>query len=322
MVERGDLQVRRHVGDRVRDHRHRQQGQVRQIGQHRLVDGELLGGQGRGRAHPHAHVRRMVGRLDEPAPAGVAGEAHVEGVPLVPQRRGPVAPPADVEEARAVVRGRHLRGDRVGVVEPRLHLVEGVGAGEDRAPVLERGDAAHGEGAPVAQRLDGVLDVAVGLAGADEVGVEGVRDPPGGHGAVGGHEGLGEHLPAVGALHHRARMTPDEDAVGLGAQAQQINEFSCCSRHVTTLPRRTPRRGDHRVRPAGRGAGRTRWRRIIPVGPQCRRAYRSSSSPSPASPVRVRADEWKTVSENTVPENPVTGEGPSPGPPCLSLIHI
>ncbi len=67
---------------------------------------------------------------------------------------------------------------------------------EDRLAVLDGDDAAGGEGPAVADAVDGVDDGCAGVAGAQEVGVQGVRRAVVGHGAPGGDQGLGGDLAA------------------------------------------------------------------------------------------------------------------------------
>ncbi|GAA3062019.1 hypothetical protein GCM10020000_51640 [Streptomyces olivoverticillatus] len=76
---------------------------------------------------------------------------------------------------------------------------------EDRLPVLDGDHAPGGEGAPVADAVDGVDDRHRGVAGAQEVGVQGVRGAVGGDGAPRGDQRLGRDLPAEDAGHEDGR---------------------------------------------------------------------------------------------------------------------
>src|SRR5207245_4180763 len=82
------------------------------------------------------------------------------------------------------------------VLEPLLVQLERRRQREDRLAVLDREDAAGGEGPAVTHALGLVDDRYAGVAGADEVGVQGVDGAVARHGADGGDEGLPRHLAA------------------------------------------------------------------------------------------------------------------------------
>ena len=77
--------------------------------------------------------------------------------------------------------------------------MEGSGHGEDRLAVLDGNHAAGREAAAVADAVDLVDDRHRGVAGAQEISVEGMREPPV-HGAMRGHQRLADHLAAEHAL--------------------------------------------------------------------------------------------------------------------------
>ena len=82
---------------------------------------------------------------------------------------------------------------------PWLVLLERRFEVEDRAPALDRGDAARGEALAVARAVDLIEDGGLRIARAQEVGVEGVRRVALDR-ASGGGQRLAEHLPAEDAL--------------------------------------------------------------------------------------------------------------------------
>ena len=87
-------------------------------------------------------------------------------------------------------------GIGVGVVEAGLVLLEGRDHRQDRLSALQRVRAAGAERTAVPQPLDGERDGFAHVAGAQEVAVQGVRQPGLGHRAARGEERLREHLAA------------------------------------------------------------------------------------------------------------------------------
>ena len=91
-----------------------------------------------------------------------------------------------------------------------LVLLEGSLQVEDRAPVLDRDDAAGGEALAVARAVDLVEDGRLRIPRAQEVGVEGVRRIPLDR-AAGGDQGLAQHLPPEDALRALLRAAAAEE---------------------------------------------------------------------------------------------------------------
>ena len=95
---------------------------------------------------------------------------------------------------------------------------------EDRLPVLDGDDAARGEGAAVADPVDGVDDRRARVPGAQEVRVQGVGGPVVGDGASGGDERLGRHLAAEDAGDEGRAGCAAEDVLLDLLQVEQIEE--------------------------------------------------------------------------------------------------
>ena len=77
--------------------------------------------------------------------------------------------------------------------------MEGAGHVEDLLAVLDGDDAPRRETAAIAGTVDLIDDRDLRVAGADEIGVERMAQPLF-HGAVGRHQGLGDHLAPENAL--------------------------------------------------------------------------------------------------------------------------
>ena len=105
----------------------------------------------------------------------------------------------------------------LGHLEARLQV-------EDGLAVLDGHDAPGGERAAVADPVDLVEDRHLRVAGPQEVGVQGVDDPPGLHGAGGGDERLTGHLPAEHALAVLVGGQPAEDVHLDRLEVEQLHE--------------------------------------------------------------------------------------------------
>lgn len=119
---------------------------------------------------------------------------------------------------------------------------------EDRLAVLDGDDAAGGEGAAVANAVDGVDDGRAGVAGAQEVRVQGVRRAVLGDGAPGGDQGLGRDLAAEDPGHDGRAAGAAEDVLLDALQVELFEQGEKGVVHARTAF----------VRAAARGAGRRR----------------------------------------------------------------
>ena len=156
-------------------------------------------------AHPDELARRQLLRLDRielrhvaqiDRPLALDPALHFGGR-LVRER---LHARVEIGERLGIGRVGHL----VLVLGPGLVLLERRLEMEDRAPALDRRDAARGEALAVARAIDLIEDGDPGIARAQEVGVEGVRRIPLDR-ASGGRERLAEHLPAEDALRAHLR---------------------------------------------------------------------------------------------------------------------
>jgi len=124
------------------------------------------------------------------------GLDHQDAMPEVP------APDTlkSEREPEVALRAQRLRlgdlGHRVLVVEARLVGLERRLEAEDRLALLDRDDAPGGEALAVAQAIDLVDDRAADIAGAHEVAVQRVDDPPAADGLRRRGQRLSDHLPA------------------------------------------------------------------------------------------------------------------------------
>lgn len=103
---------------------------------------------------------------------------------------------------------------------------------EDRLAVLDGDDPAGGEGAAVADAVDGVDDGGAGVPGAQEVRVQGVRRPVGGNRAPGRDQGLGGDLAAEDPGDDRGAALAPEDVLLDPLQCEQIEQGPECVVHV------------------------------------------------------------------------------------------
>ncbi|BFO21735.1 hypothetical protein SHKM778_81230 [Streptomyces sp. KM77-8] len=96
---------------------------------------------------------------------------------------------------------------------------------EDRLAVLDRDHPTGGEGASVADAVDGVDDRGAGVAGAQEVRVQGVGGPVLGDGPPGGDQRLRRDLPAEDAGDDGAAGVAAEDVLLDLLEVEQIEEI-------------------------------------------------------------------------------------------------
>jgi hypothetical protein len=99
------------------------------------------------------------------------------------------------------------------VREALLGAVERGAHEEDRLAVLHRLDAPGRETATVAQPLDLVDDRPLGIAGAQEIGVQRMRHALGRHRSLCGDERLSEHLAAVDPVPARIEADASEQVL-------------------------------------------------------------------------------------------------------------
>ncbi len=90
--------------------------------------------------------------------------------------------------------------------------------------VLDRNDTARGETRAIAAAIDLVKDRHLGIARAQEIGVERMADAAFDR-AAGGHQRLAQHLPAEHALHAVLGRDAAEDIVLDLLEIEQAEDF-------------------------------------------------------------------------------------------------
>lgn len=106
---------------------------------------------------------------------------------------------------------------------------------EDRLPVLDRDHAPGGEGPAVADAVDGVDDRRAGVAGPQEVRVQGVRVPVLGDRAAGGDQRLRGDLPAEDPGDDGGPGVAAEDVPLDPLEVEQIEQRLKCLTHMSVL---------------------------------------------------------------------------------------
>ena len=112
-----------------------------------------------------------------------------------------------------------------------LILLERCGQEEDRLAVLDRGDAAHGEGLAVAGAVHVVDDRRLDVARAQEVGVDRVHVAlavgvqAGAERLLRGRQGLAQHLAAEDVLGADVAALAAEEVVLEALEAEQVDQF-------------------------------------------------------------------------------------------------
>jgi hypothetical protein len=205
----------------VGDERGVEQRHVAGVGHHAGVEQGVLGQLAVGpQPDEAATATRHAGGLDVVVVdvAGVDGAGAVEPVaPLL----GSVGEALGEGGHRL---GRGCRRHRGLVLEPGLRHLERGGQVEDGPAVLDGHHPPRGERPAVSDAVDLVEDRHRRVAGAQEVGVQRVDGPVGGHRAGGGDEGLTGHLPSEHALAVLVGAHAPEDVHLDRLEVEQLHE--------------------------------------------------------------------------------------------------
>jgi len=117
-----------------------------------------------------------------------------------------------IQSASAVMSEVSAAGHIELVAESILLGLEGHRSAENRYAILFRGHPPRGEAAAVAQGVDFVHNLFIGVSGAQEIGMHGMRLPVDVHGPARCVQGLCQHLPAEYAG-RVARAVSDEQVL-------------------------------------------------------------------------------------------------------------
>ncbi|CAN1723545.1 protein of unknown function [Hyphomicrobium sp. 1Nfss2.1] len=224
VVEAGELHVGVEQQLAVRDQRGVEKGEIRGIGENCLMNDRIIGERAVG-PDPDALGGRLL--LASEITRQVGG-AHLDGALAAPVATHGWRQCIDVLVDDVLGVGKGLRWGQIGhrglVLETRLGLVKRAAHREDGAAVLNRLNPPGGEAAAVADALDIVEDWTRGIAGEQEVAVQGVHQPAGLYGACRGHQRLPEHLPPEDTLPALYAARAEEEVVLDGFEVERPEE--------------------------------------------------------------------------------------------------
>src|SRR6185312_2584157 len=174
MVQAGHLHVVGEVGNPMRQRRRADQVEIRGIGQQHAVQRRCVVDR-RDQLEPDVLQGRALGRPPLVAWPDLAElEGAVDAQPALQLDRQPVQLLGWPRLQRFDVFGRRHFGHRGLVLDTGFRPLEGHRAGQDRLAVLDGHDAPRGERAAVARTLHAVHDWRLDVAGAQEVGMQGM----------------------------------------------------------------------------------------------------------------------------------------------------
>ena len=226
----GMVEAREHEGRieneaAMGDQRGIEQGEIGGIGKHALVQSEVVA---KGARRPDPHLLRgralfraeVAGKVDRPdldRPLAFPIGFHL-------RRQAIEQELFQFGLARQGLRCGHLRHFHL-VRQTLLLLVEGGCHGEDRLPVLDRHHAAGGKAAAVADAVDIVDDRHRGIAGAQEIAVQGMGGAAIDR-AAGRDQRLTDHLPTEHALPAGLGATPRNEFTSSVSMSRMARSWS------------------------------------------------------------------------------------------------